>query len=71
MFPAMSKLAFVTLRVVWEGIQGPAVRAAAETAGIPLIGLPLVFPASEADYRSAVASASREGAEAIMVGDSS
>jgi putative tryptophan/tyrosine transport system substrate-binding protein len=69
-FPAMTKLAFVTLRAVWEGIQGPAVPAAAESAGIPLIGLPLAFPASETDYRSAVASASREGADAIMVGDS-
>jgi putative ABC transport system substrate-binding protein len=70
MFPGMSKLAFMTLRIAWEGVQGPAVRAAAETAGIPLIGLPLGFPASEADYRSAVASASRDGADAIMVGDS-
>ncbi|SHL44405.1 putative ABC transport system substrate-binding protein [Bradyrhizobium lablabi] len=70
MFPAMSKLAFVTLRVAWEGIQGPAVRAAADTAGIALVGIPLGFPASEADYRSAIASASRDGADAIMVGDS-
>jgi putative tryptophan/tyrosine transport system substrate-binding protein len=70
MFPAMSKLAFLTMRNAWEGIQGPAVRAAAETSGIPLIGLPLVFPASEADYRSAVAEASREGADAIMISDS-
>jgi putative ABC transport system substrate-binding protein len=70
MFPAMSKLAFLRMRNAWEGIQGPAVRAAAETAGIPLIGLPVVFPASEADYRSAVAQASREGADAIMISDS-
>jgi len=70
MYPAMSKLAFVTLRVAWEGIQGPAVRAAAETAGIALVGIPLGFPASEADYRSAIASATREGVDAIMVGDS-
>jgi putative ABC transport system substrate-binding protein len=69
MFPAMSKLAFLTLRVGWEGFQGRAVRAVVETAGIGLIGLPLDFPASEADYRSAVAMASREGADAVMVGD--
>ncbi|WP_271672539.1 ABC transporter substrate binding protein [Bradyrhizobium sp. CCBAU 51627] len=69
MCPTMSKLAFLTMRIAWEGIQGPAVRAAAETAGIPLIGLPLVFPASEADYRSAIAEASREGADAIMISD--
>jgi putative ABC transport system substrate-binding protein len=70
MFPAMSKLAFVTLRVAWDGIQGPAVRAAAATAGIALIGIPLGFPASEAEYRSAIVNASRDGADAIMVGDS-
>ena len=70
MFPAMSKLAFLTLRMGWEGTQGQAARAVAETTGIGLIGLPLEFPASEADYRSAVAQALRDGADAIMVGDS-
>ena len=70
MYPAMSRLAFMTLRIAWQGVQGPAVRAAAETAGIALVAIPLEFPANEADYRSAVASASREGADAIMVGDS-
>ena len=69
MFPAMSKLAFLTLRVGWEGFQGQAVRAVAETAGIGLIGLPLDFPASEGDYRSAVAMASRAGADAVMLCD--
>jgi ABC-type uncharacterized transport system substrate-binding protein len=69
MFPAISKLAVLTLRIGWEGIQGQAVRAAAAAAAIPLIGFPLEFPASEADYRSAVAQASREGADAIMIGD--
>lgn len=69
MVPAMSKLAFLTLRIGWEGIQGQAVRAIAETTGIGLIGLPLELPASEADYRSAVAMASRDGADAIMLGD--
>ena len=69
MFPAMSKLAFLTLRVAWQGVQGPAVRAAAETAGISLIPLPLESPASELDYRSAIAEAARDGADAIMVGD--
>jgi len=69
MFPAMSKLAFLTIRVGWDGIQRPAVRAAAETAGISVMPLLLDFPASEADYRSAVAQASRDGADAIMIGD--
>jgi putative ABC transport system substrate-binding protein len=57
------------LRVAWEGVQGPAVRAAAATAGIALAGLLLEFPASATDYRSAVARAPRDGADAIMIGD--
>jgi putative tryptophan/tyrosine transport system substrate-binding protein len=69
MYPALSKLAFLTFRIGWEGIQGQAVRAVAETTGIGLIGLPLEFPASEADYRSAVAMATRDGADAVMLGD--
>jgi len=70
MFPAMSKLALLTLRIGWDGSLGAALRAAAETTGISLMPLLLEFPASEADYRSAVAQASRDGADAIMVGDS-
>jgi putative ABC transport system substrate-binding protein len=69
MFPAMSKLAFLTLRVGWDEVQGPAVRAAAATAGILLMPLLLEFPASAADYRSAIAQASRDGADAVMIGD--
>jgi putative ABC transport system substrate-binding protein len=70
MFPAMSKLACLTLRVAWEGTQGPAMRAAADEAGIPYIGVLLEFPTSEAAYREAVARVSRDGANAIMLGDS-
>jgi putative tryptophan/tyrosine transport system substrate-binding protein len=69
MFPAMSNLAFLTLRVAWQGVQGPAVRAAAETTGITLFPLLVDFPASEAEYRSAIAQALRDGADAIMIGD--
>ena len=69
MFPAMSKLAFLTLRVAWQGVQRPPVRAAAETVGITLVPLLVDSPASEDDYRSAIAQALREGADAIMIGD--
>lgn len=69
MFPAMSKLAFVTLRVAWQGVQRPPVRAAAETVGITVVPLLVDSPASEDDYQSAIAQALREGADAIMVGD--
>jgi putative ABC transport system substrate-binding protein len=69
MFPAMSKLAYLTLRIAWENVQGPAMRAAADAAGIPLISSLLETPTSEAAYREAIANASRDGANAIMVGD--
>src|SRR5258708_2985422 len=69
MFPAMAKLAFLTLRVAWQGVQRLPVRAAAATAGITLVPLLVDSPASEADYRSVIAQALRDGADAIMIGD--
>ena len=69
MLPGMSKLAFLTLRVAWEGIQGPPMRAAADAAGIALDVSLLELPTSEAAYREAIAKGLREGANAVMVGD--
>ena len=69
-FPALSKLAYLTLRPQWDVIQGPPVRAASETTGVPVTSLLLDLPTSEASYRAAILSASQEGANAIMVGDS-
>jgi putative ABC transport system substrate-binding protein len=74
LFPAMSKLAFLALRVGlnsdWELAQGVvALRAAAEAARVDLAVVPLVPPTSEAAYRDAVAQAARDGANAVMVGD--
>jgi putative ABC transport system substrate-binding protein len=73
MFPAMSKLGCLALRFQWNGpnpIAGPAIRAAAETAGIPLAVALVDFGASEADYRAAIESIINGGANAIMVADS-
>lgn len=70
MFPAMSKLACLSLRIAWEGVQGPAMRASAEAAGIPLVSVLMELPTSEASYRDAVANVARNGANAIMVADS-
>ena len=69
-FPALSKLAYLTVRPLWETIQGPAMRTASETTGVPLVSLLLDLPTSDAGYRSAISRASQEGANAIMVGDS-
>jgi putative ABC transport system substrate-binding protein len=68
MFPGMSKLAYLTLRIAWENVQGPPMRAAADASGIPVVSSLLEIPTSEAAYRDAIAQASRNGANAIMVG---
>jgi putative ABC transport system substrate-binding protein len=69
--PTMSKLGCLALRLQWHGpIIGPAIRAAAETAGFPLAVSLLEIGTSEADYRAAVENISRDGANAVMVVDS-
>src|ERR1700716_1896088 len=71
MVPTMSKLGCLALRLSWNGpVSGPAIRAAAETAGLSLAVSLLEIGASEADYRAAVESISRDGANAVMVVDS-
>jgi putative ABC transport system substrate-binding protein len=69
--PTMSKLGCLALRLSWNGpTSGPAIRAAAEAAGLPLAVSLVEFGASEADYRAAIESISRDGANAVMVVDS-
>jgi putative ABC transport system substrate-binding protein len=68
-FPGMSKLGYLTLRIAWENIQGRAMRAASDGMGVPVVGSLLELPTSEAAYREAVANLARDGANAIMVGD--
>jgi putative ABC transport system substrate-binding protein len=70
MFPAMSKLACITPRNLWERLAGAPVRAAAEALGIAVVSLPIDLPATATTYRDAIAQASREGSDAIMVLDS-
>ena len=69
--PTMSKLGCLGLRLYWHGpTAGPAIRAAAEAAGLPLVVSLVEFGASEADYRAAIESISRDGASALMAVDS-
>jgi putative ABC transport system substrate-binding protein len=71
MFPAMSKVACLIPGVLkLDGIIGPALDAASEQAGVPLVRVFVEFPASAAGYRDAIIEASRQGANAIMVTDS-
>ncbi|MBR1287127.1 ABC transporter substrate-binding protein [Bradyrhizobium sp. AUGA SZCCT0177] len=68
MVPKMSKLGCLALRSHWNGpTAGPLIHAAAEAAGLPLAVSLVEFGASEADYRAAVESISRDGANAVMV----
>lgn len=62
---------FLALRIQWNGpIVGPAVRAAAEKVGLPLVESQYEFGASEPDYQAAIEIASHGGANAILVLDS-
>jgi putative ABC transport system substrate-binding protein len=70
MVPTMSKLGCLALRFSWNGSNAGAFRAAAETAGLPLAVSLLEFGTSEAGYRAAIESISRDGANAVMVLDS-
>jgi putative tryptophan/tyrosine transport system substrate-binding protein len=66
--PTTAKLGCLGLRSQWHGpISGPAIRAAAEAAGLPLAVSLVEFGASEAGYRAAIESISRDGASAVMV----
>jgi putative ABC transport system substrate-binding protein len=66
--PTMSKLGCLALRLQWNGpVSGPAIRAAAEAAGLPIVASLVEFGASEADYRAAVESISRDGANAVLI----
>ena len=64
--PTMSKLGCLVLRLQWDG-PITIIRAAAETAGLPLAVSLLEMGTSEAGYRAAVESISRDGADAVMV----
>ena len=63
--PKISKLAILGLRQVPK----PSIQAAAEKAGVAVVGSYLENP-SEAEYRRVFAFMSQEGADALMVDDS-
>ena len=67
--PALSKLAFLALRVQWESAQGAAMRAAADTAGLTWISSLVELPTSETIYRAAIDDIRRRSAQAIVVAD--
>ena len=70
MFPAMSKLAFIVATGVSQRLAEAPVRAAAEAVGIAVVSVPIEVPSTATTYRDAIAQASRDGADAIMMIDS-
>ncbi len=69
MVPSMTKLAFLgSQTALLRPVQVPAVEAAAAAQGVALVVVPVVFPAAEADFRAAIESALRQGADSLMVG---
>jgi putative tryptophan/tyrosine transport system substrate-binding protein len=71
MFPAISKLGCLALRIQYSGlVAGSPIAAAAETAGLPIAVSLVEIGAKETDWRAAVESISRDGANAVMVVDS-
>jgi putative ABC transport system substrate-binding protein len=69
--PALSKLGCLLLRIQLEGVAGPAIRANAQRIGLPIALSPLQIGAGEADYRRAIDSLLSQGANGLMVADSS
>jgi putative ABC transport system substrate-binding protein len=70
MIPTMSKLGCLALRAQWSGPYHLAIRTTAESAGLSLSASLLEIGAVEADWRAAVESMARDGADAVMVLDS-
>ncbi|MBR1213032.1 ABC transporter substrate binding protein [Bradyrhizobium sp. JYMT SZCCT0180] len=71
MVPTMTKLGCLALGLQWNGPTiGPAIRAAAETAGLSLAVSLLELGTSEAGYRAAIESITRDDANAVLVVES-
>jgi len=68
-FPALSSLAYVTFRQIWQAVQGPPMIAATEAAGIRLVPKLLDLPVSEKSFQDAISEMARDGANAAFFGD--
>jgi putative ABC transport system substrate-binding protein len=70
-FPAISKLGCLALRIQYDRLgTGALIAEAAEASGLPIAVALLEIGAKEADWRAAVESMSSQGANAIMVVES-
>jgi len=71
--PKAKRIGFLARQAVWEGTETPAVvrtiRAAAETFGVDLLGVPVASPMQEAEYRHAFETITTEKIEGLVVQD--
>jgi putative ABC transport system substrate-binding protein len=71
--PKARRIGFLARQAVVEGTETPAVmrtvRAAAETIGVDLIGVPVASPMQEVEYRHAFETITTEKIEALVVQD--
>jgi putative ABC transport system substrate-binding protein len=68
--PNISNARFLATQVVWEGLEGPAVRAAAGQAGITLAGAVLDNTVDEAAYERVFTSMKQDQVDALVVSSS-
>jgi len=71
--PRVRRIGFLARQAVWEGTETPAVvrtvRAAAETIGVDLVGVPVASPMQEVEYRHAFETITLEKIDALVVQD--
>lgn len=67
--PTISRVAYLTPRVVWDGPTGAAIRAAAHHFGVDLLGALLDSPIGELEYRRVFAAIVHDRANALIVND--
>jgi ABC-type uncharacterized transport system substrate-binding protein len=67
MIPGASRVAFLATPMIWESPYGSAIREAAQSIKVSLVGPPLEAPFQEAEYRRVFAAMARERADALVV----
>jgi putative ABC transport system substrate-binding protein len=67
MVPTASKVGFLASRVLWEASYAAALREAAQSFNLTLIGPPLDAPFNEAEYRRVFGAMAQSGADAVIV----
>jgi putative ABC transport system substrate-binding protein len=64
--PLVSRVAYLSNRVEWEGAWGHAALAAGRQLGVSIIGIPMERSAGEPEYREAFETMARQSADGLM-----